>query len=92
MNAETLTLGPAYAALDAHRAAFERFACHLAEHNRTTNLTRIDSPDEIWSRHFLDALAALPLFDEAAAATAFPFSLIDVGSGAGFPEIGRAHV
>jgi 16S rRNA (guanine527-N7)-methyltransferase len=92
MNDETLSLDAAKAALDAHRGAFEPFARHLAEHNRTTNLTRIDSPEEIWNRHFLDALAALPLLDEIATATEAPFSLIDVGSGAGFPGLALAIV
>lgn len=92
MTAEPLSLEAAKAALDTHRAAFEAFARHLAEHNRTTNLTRLDSPEEIWSRHFVDALAALPLLDEIAAAAAAPFSLIDVGSGAGFPGLALAIV
>ncbi len=64
-------------------SAFEDYASELIAWNRRVNLTRIVKPDEIAVRHFLDSLAirvALPPNSPA-------FSLIDVGSGAGFPGV-----
>jgi 16S rRNA (guanine527-N7)-methyltransferase len=63
----------------------DRFMCylaHLIEWNKTTNLTAIVDPSEIVIKHFIDSLAAL-------AVTKFPeqVSLVDVGSGGGFPGI-----
>ena len=46
--------------------------------NRRINLTAIDRPSEVVDRHFLDSLAVAPLLDDAR-------TLLDVGSGAGFP-------
>jgi 16S rRNA (guanine527-N7)-methyltransferase len=64
-------------------SVFEDYASALIAWNRRVNLTRIVEPDEIAIRHFLDSLAvrvALPPGSES-------FSLIDVGSGAGFPGV-----
>ena len=54
MNTPPLDLTCAHAALADHQPAFEDFAQLLIEHNRMLNLTRIVSPQEIQSRHFLD--------------------------------------
>lgn len=57
-----------------------RFAFLLTEWNRKFNLTRIESPDELIEKHFLDSLHLGELAD--------PHTLgrvIDVGTGAGFP-------
>ena len=65
----------------------------LAE-NRTLNLTTITDPDAVRVRHFEDSLAAVPLIEQMAAAHRpaphsgeSGLSLIDVGSGAGFPGL-----
>lgn len=91
MNTLTLDLRPAEIALAARKEAFDRFAQLLTEQNRTMNLTRIDTPEHIQTRHFMDSLAALAVLDEVAAATTTSvFSMIDVGSGAGFPGLAIA--
>ena len=58
------------------------YLSQLLDWNRTINLTSITDPFEIISKHFVDSLTAL---------TAFKFpsqsSVVDVGSGAGFPGI-----
>ena len=91
MTIERLDFDAVKAALASHRERFDRFAQLLIEHNRTTNLTRIDSPEQIQIRHFLDSLAALSVLDKTAAAVGgMEFSLIDVGSGAGFPGLALA--
>jgi 16S rRNA (guanine527-N7)-methyltransferase len=46
--------------------------------NRKINLTAVTDPDEVIDRHFLDSLAVLPSIAGAQ-------SLVDVGSGGGFP-------
>lgn len=62
-------------------SAFEDYASALIAWNRRVNLTRIVEPNEIAVKHFLDSLAvrlALPPGSPSS-------TLIDVGSGAGFP-------
>lgn len=61
----------------------ELFAIHASElliWNRKINLTAITDPFEIAIKHFLDSIAALPLIDPCK-------SMLDIGSGAGFPGI-----
>jgi 16S rRNA (guanine527-N7)-methyltransferase len=70
-------------ALDAQ--ALERFALYaqyLAAENKTKNLTAITDPEEITHKHFVDSLLLLPWAQPAPGA-----SLLDVGSGAGFPGV-----
>ncbi len=55
----------------------------LIKWNRKINLiARNTAPIDILERHFLDSLTLLPLLDKYGSAEA---SLLDVGSGAGFP-------
>ena len=54
----------------------------LVEWNQRFNLTAIDDPAEILVKHFLDSLSCASAVDLAARRT-----LIDVGSGAGFPGL-----
>ena len=67
---------------DAQLAQFDRYAELLAEWNRKMNLTGITDPDGVVTRHFLDSLSVLPCAPIPTGA-----SLIDVGTGAGFPGI-----
>lgn len=61
---------------------FDRYAELLCEWNTFMNLTAIKEPDEIVKKHFIDSLSLL-------SAVRIPegSSLIDVGTGAGFPGI-----
>src|SRR2546430_7445308 len=47
--------------------------------NKSINLTAITDPDEIAEKHVLDSLAVVPVLPSG--------SLLDAGSGAGFPGI-----
>lgn len=61
--------------------AFEQYLAYLLEESQVMNLTAIKDPEAIYSKHFYDSLTL---------ATVFPFanqSVLDVGSGAGFPAI-----
>ena len=57
----------------------ESYARLLTEWNEKMNLTAITDPVGITVKHFADSLAAAPLLP------AGEFTLIDVGTGAGFP-------
>ncbi len=54
----------------------------LLKWNKTINLTAITDPDEVVEKHVLDSLAVVPLLPSG--------SLLDAGSGAGFPGIPAA--
>jgi 16S rRNA (guanine527-N7)-methyltransferase len=62
---------------------FESYAEALTLWNQRVNLTRITAPDEVAIKHFLDSLSvtvALP-------GSTTGLTVIDIGSGAGFPGI-----
>ena len=52
----------------------------LIESNKTTNLTRIIAPEDIYLKHFYDSLTIMKYADLSDVST-----ILDVGSGAGFP-------
>ena len=62
------------------------YARMLADWNTRMNLTAITDADGILLKHFVDSLTALPLLPAGAC------SLIDVGTGAGFPGVPLALV
>jgi 16S rRNA (guanine527-N7)-methyltransferase len=65
--------------LDDHQLEkLDRYLELLLTWNRKINLTAITEPAEIVERHFLDSLAVAPLLCSAR-------TLVDIGSGAGFP-------
>jgi 16S rRNA (guanine527-N7)-methyltransferase len=64
-----------------NEASFNLYSRELIEWNKKFNLTAVDGPQEIKTRHFLDSLSildAIKLTDE---------KVLDIGSGAGFPGI-----
>ncbi len=61
----------------------ERLLARLFEVNRRAALTRIDTPEAAWRLHVLDALAGVRAFG----AGPLPRTIIDLGSGAGFPAL-----
>lgn len=68
---------------DTQLARFDRYAELLCEWNEKMNLTGITDPYGIVIRHFVDSLTLVPFLKEGA-------TLIDVGTGAGFPAIPAA--
>lgn len=62
-------------------AQFSRYCSMLLETNKVMNLTAIEDPDEVYTRHFYDSLALMQFvsFENK--------SVIDVGCGAGFPGL-----
>lgn len=61
---------------------FDIYAKELVEWNEKMNLTGITEPDEIVIKHFVDSLALLDY-----AEVNDDMSVIDVGTGAGFPGV-----
>ena len=59
----------------------DTYARLLVEWNEKMNLTAITDPVGVAVKHFADSLTAAPLLPEG------EFSLIDVGTGAGFPGV-----
>lgn len=58
------------------------YAEFLVQYNQKVNLTAITDPDEILSKHFIDSILLCKHFDIPSDS-----SIIDVGTGAGFPSI-----
>ena len=62
--------------------AFDAFTALLIEWNTKLNLTRITDPEEIAVKHYLDSLILLAKVEVPEGS-----SVIDIGTGAGFPGI-----
>ena len=60
----------------------EKYADALIKWNQKFNLTAITEPEDVRLKHFLDALSCHLAF-----AKGLPASLIDIGTGAGFPGL-----
>lgn len=79
---DTLTLGlPQLGADPAIIEKLETFSALLVEKNKVMNLTGITEPREIATLHLLDSLSLLPM------AALDGASIVDVGTGAGFPGV-----
>lgn len=61
--------------------SFRKYAEFLLEYNQHTNLTAIRNIDDVYLKHFYDSIIGLNYF-EAKGKT-----LLDIGSGAGFPGV-----
>lgn len=65
-----------------HLSCFERYEKELLAWNEKFNLTAIRDVEGIRTKHFLDSLTCIQAWRDSP-----PASLIDVGTGAGFPGI-----
>lgn len=63
-------------------SAFQLYERELLEWNKKYNLTAIREPEGIRTKHFLDSLTCLLAWRERP-----PQTMIDIGTGAGFPGI-----
>lgn len=63
---------------------FDAYANLLVEWNKNINLTTITEPQEIVIKHFVDSLL---LLNHVNLSLGKPITLIDVGTGAGFPSL-----
>jgi len=92
MNTSQVNLDSLLTTLEEHQEKLDRFTELLIAENQKYNLTRIDSPEQIGVRHFLDSLAGLGLLDDLSQKISKPLKLLDIGSGAGFPGLVLAIV
>lgn len=78
----TSTKGLGFSLTDHQTRQFLLYLAQLQTWNRTINLTSITDACEIISKHFVDSLTGLGAFN-------FPFqgTVLDVGSGGGFPGV-----
>lgn len=60
---------------------FSRYFDELVKWNESVNVTAITEKDEVVTKHFLDSLTIVPYLPT------IPFTMIDIGTGAGFPGI-----
>ena len=65
---------------DQQLGQYEKYYKLLNEWNKVMNLTGIDEHDEVYEKHFYDSLLSVDDVEYAG-------SLVDVGSGAGFPGL-----
>jgi 16S rRNA (guanine527-N7)-methyltransferase len=83
---DLLRAGVKALSLPVDEAAFERLsrvAERLLAWNRKVNLTAITDPREVAEKHFVDSLVLLPAIEGRR-------TLLDVGTGAGFPALALA--
>lgn len=73
------------------RAMFGRFYALLREENDAAGLTTVLDPDGVQRRHFLESIALGPALAREKIASA-DASMVDVGSGGGFPGVPLAIV
>lgn len=66
---------------------FEEYYKLLVEWNEKMNLTAITEREEVYVKHFLDSLSFVRAFEDSSKLFKEEFSLIDIGTGAGFPGI-----
>ena len=63
---------------------FEKYKDLLLEWNEKINLTAITDADDIYKKHFLDSVSLIKSIDDL---NNNSYSLLDMGTGAGFPGI-----
>lgn len=69
---------------------FETYYHELVQWNQKFNLTAITEYEDVQTKHFLDSISGLPILAEELGESlplSKPYSLLDVGSGAGLPGI-----
>src|SRR5690348_14642526 len=78
----TLVVAPQHQVAPQHPIEqFLRYRDELLDWNSRMNLTAITDPEEVLSKHFLDSLSVLQVYDQPRT------RLLDIGSGAGFPGL-----
>ena len=81
IGAKALALGPAFGIDSESAERIARFADHLEKWQKAINLVSAKTLPLLWERHILDSLQLAPLIPTDAR------TVVDVGSGAGFPGL-----
>ncbi|MFN6540235.1 MAG: 16S rRNA (guanine(527)-N(7))-methyltransferase RsmG [Nostoc sp. EkiNYC01] len=69
------------------QAQFQKLYELILEGNRQLNLTRITDPQEFWEKHLWDSLRGIAPQEQFILSLQEGASVIDIGTGAGFPGI-----
>jgi 16S rRNA (guanine527-N7)-methyltransferase len=77
---------------DAQQARFQQLYELILEGNRQLNLTRITEPQEFWEKHLWDSLRGIAPQQKFISSLETGASVIDIGTGAGFPGVPVAIV
>ena len=72
---------------DTQKKQFDTYMSMVIEKNKVINLTAITDPEEFALKHFADSISILSAIEETSLLSSKEVSLIDVGTGAGFPAI-----
>ncbi|WP_066426024.1 16S rRNA (guanine(527)-N(7))-methyltransferase RsmG [Anabaena sp. 4-3] len=85
---ETLNWQPT----EEQQAKFQQLYELILEGNRQLNLTRITEPQEFWEKHLWDSLRGIAPQQKLISSLEEGASVIDIGTGAGFPGVPIAIV
>lgn len=66
---------------------FDTYMNMVIEKNQVMNLTAITDPEEFALKHFADSLSLIPAVPELKYFSEKPVTMVDVGTGAGFPSV-----
>ena len=66
---------------------FDTYMNMVIEKNQVMNLTAITDPEEFALKHFADSLSLIPAIPELKYISEKPVTMVDVGTGAGFPSV-----
>ena len=66
---------------------FDKYYEFLIEKNKVMNLTAITEKEDVILKHFVDSIAIIPYLKELYNLDSNKLSIIDIGTGAGFPGI-----
>jgi len=66
---------------------FDTYMNMVIEKNQVMNLTAITDPEEFALKHFADSLSLIPAVPELKYISEKPVTMVDVGTGAGFPSV-----
>ena len=66
---------------------FDTYMNMVIEKNKVMNLTAITDPEEFALKHFADSLSLIPAVPELKYISEKPVTMVDVGTGAGFPSV-----
>ncbi|MBD2255623.1 16S rRNA (guanine(527)-N(7))-methyltransferase RsmG [Nostoc parmelioides] len=72
---------------DSQQARFQQLYELILEGNRQLNLTRITEPQEFWEKHLWDSLRGVAPQQQLISSLQVGASVIDIGTGAGFPGV-----